>query len=100
MIKPLKFDDGKDTFSEEAVKLPNSADVKKTVDGILKLEEELANLKADLKQCYDTAHKGGIDRKALKIVVKHKKKAMSVELRQEINELLTKAGEQIVFAFV
>lgn len=100
MIKPLKFDDGKGTFSEEAVKIPNSVDVKKAVDGILKLEEEMDNLKADLKSAYDTAHNGGIDRKALKIVVKHKRKPMSVEMRQDVNELMTKVGEQIVFAFV
>lgn len=100
MIKPLKFDDGKETFSEEAVKIPNSADVKKTIDGIMKLEEEMDNIKADIKSAYDTAHKGGIDRKALKFVVKYKKKKPSQEFRQEVNELLEKCGEQMMFSFV
>ncbi len=99
MNKPLKFDDAK-IHEQEPVKIANSGDVKKFVERALRLEDQLDQDKADLKGLYDDAHNAGIDRKALKIVVKHKKKAFSVELRQEVNELFEKCGDSPMFAFV
>ena len=100
MIKPLKFDDGAVTGDGAPVKIANAGDVKKFIDRALKLEEQLDQDKADLKGLYDDAHEQGIDRKALKIVVKHKKKPVSLELRQEVNDLFEKCGDQPMFAFV
>lgn len=100
MNKPLKFDDAKIHGDPAPVKIPNSVDVKKFVERALKLEENMDQAKSDLKQLYDDAHNGGVDRKALKIVVKHKKKAFSVELRQEVNELFEKCGDSPMFCFV
>lgn len=100
MNKPLKFDDAKIHGDAAPVKIPNSADVKKFVERALKLEEQLDQDKADLKGLYNDAHNQGVDRKALKIVVKHKKKPFSLEVRQEVNELFEKCGDSPMFAFV
>jgi uncharacterized protein (UPF0335 family) len=99
MNKPLKFDDAK-IHEQEPMKIANAGDVKKFVDKLLRLEEQLDQHKVDMKQAYDDAHEQGIDRKALKIVVKHKKKAVSAELRQEVNDLFEKCGDPLMFAFV
>lgn len=100
MPKALNFDDAKIPAADEPKKIPNAGDVKSFVNRIHKVEETMDQAKADLKSLYTDAKDQGIDPKALKIVVKHKKKPMSVELRQEVNELMTKVGEQHVFAFV
>lgn len=86
------------TDSNEPHKLANAGDVRKFVDRALKLEEEMDQIKADLKGLYDDAHDQGIDRKDLKIVVKHRKKPMSFERRQGVNELLAKLGDLPLFA--
>ncbi len=100
MVKPLKFDDASVQPEQEARKIPNTQEVKSFIAKIHKKMEDLDDLKSDLKQLYDDAEGQGIDSKALKIVVKHKKKPISVELRQEVNLLCEKCGEQMLFAFV
>lgn len=99
MPKELKFDDAK-IHDTAPVKIPNSGDIKKYIERALKLEETLDQTKADLKGLYDDADNEGIDRKALKVVVKHKKKPLSSNNRQEVNMLLEKVGDQPMFAFV
>lgn len=86
--------------SNETIKIPNSGDVRKFVDRALKLNEQLDQTKADLKGLYDDASDQGIDRKALKVVVNNRKKPLSFEHKQEVNELLTKLGELPLFAAI
>lgn len=100
MSKPLNFDDAKiHDEKNEAKKIHNAGDVKGFIDRIHKVEETMDLAKADLKALYSDAKDQGIDPKALKVVVKHRKHPTSVEHRQEVNELLTKAGDQPMFAF-
>lgn len=82
----------------EARKIPNSGDVKKFVDRAIKLNESLDQTKADLKGVYDDASDQGIDRRALKVVVSHRKKPISEEHRQEVNELQKKIGGTPIYA--
>lgn len=100
MPKELKFDDATIPAGEEAKKIPNAGDVTKFIDRAMKLEEQASDIKADQKSLYREAADQGIDTKALKIVVRHKKNPMSVELRQEANEISEKSGGQAIFAFV
>lgn len=97
MTKPLNFGDEKSAVDDAPRKIPNAGDVKKFIDRALKLEEELAQNRADLKSVYDDAHNEGIDRKALKVVVKHKKNPVSFEHRQEVNELLKKVSAEPLY---
>lgn len=91
--KALNFDDAKIKPEQEAKKIFNSGDAKAFIERALKLEEQMSQTKADMKGLYDDAHEQGIDRKALKIVVKHKKNPMSQATRAEVNEIMTKVGE-------
>jgi uncharacterized protein (UPF0335 family) len=100
MNKPLKFDDAKIHADEAPKKIPNSGDVKGFIDRIHKVMETLDEAKADLKALYSDAKDQGIDTRALKVVVVHKKRPMSTEFKQEVNLLLEKSGQQIMFAFV
>lgn len=100
MPKELKFDDSRIHDDEAPKKIPNSGDVKGFISRIHKVEETMDQAKADLKSLYSDAKDQGIDPKALKVVVKHKKHPVSVEHRQEVNELLEKVGDQKMFAFV
>lgn len=99
MPKELKFDDAKIRHDEAPKKIPNSGDIKSFIARIHKVEETMDQGKADLKSLYSDAKDQGIDPKALKVVVRHKKHPTSVEHRQEVNELLEKSGEQKMFAF-
>lgn len=99
MVKPLNFDDAKIREEEAPKKIPNSGDVKSFIARIHKVEETMDQAKADLKSLYSDAKDQGIDPKALKVVVKHKKHPVSIEHRQEVNELLEKVGDQAMFAF-
>jgi uncharacterized protein (UPF0335 family) len=100
MPKELKFDDAKIHDQDAPKKIPNSGDVKGFITKIHKVMEDMDTAKSDLKQLYSDAKDQGIDPKALKVVVKHKKSPVSVEHRQEVNELLEKTGDQPMFAFV
>jgi uncharacterized protein (UPF0335 family) len=100
MTKPLKFDDGKIKTNDAPVKIPNTADVKSLIGRIHKVMESMDESKADLKSLYAEADAGGIDTRAIKVVVKHKKRPTSVEHRQEVNMLLEKTGDAPMFAFV
>lgn len=84
----------------EPRKIPNAGDVKNFVNRALKLHEALDQAKADLKGLYDDANDQGIDRKALKTVVANRKKPLSFEHKQEVNELLSKIGDLPLFAAI
>lgn len=100
MSKALNFDKSSELGDESgARRIPNAGEVKGFFDRALAQEKEIDGLKEDLKQIYQDAHDQGIDRKALRFVVKHKKNPISIEHRQEVNETLTKVGEQAMFAF-
>lgn len=81
----------------EARKIPNSGDVKNFINRALKLHEDLDQAKADLKGLYDDASDQGIDRKALKEVIAFRKKPLSLEHRQEVNELQSKVGGEAIY---
>jgi uncharacterized protein (UPF0335 family) len=98
-MKALKFEEREQEVNEPR-KIPNAGAVKEFVNRAMKLEEQLDQAKADLKGLYDDAHDQGFDRKALKIVIKNRKKPMSFELRQEVNELQTKLGDLPLFAAI
>ena len=99
MVKALNFDDSKVQESEEIRKIPNSGDVKKLLGRGLKLEADKDAANADLKGFYADVKEQGIDPKAMKALVKYKKRPISEEFKQEVNELFEKAGEQLLFAF-
>lgn len=101
MPRELKFDDAKiHGETTEPKKIPNAGDVKKFIERGLKLEEDKDMAVADIKSMYADAKEQGIDPKALKIVITHKKRPMSTERRQEVNEIMEKSGDQPYFAFV
>lgn len=99
MKKELKFGDAEQSC-EEAKKIANAGDVKSFIDRIHKVEETMDMAKADLKALYGDAKDQGIDPKALKVVVKHRKRPVSFEHRQEVNELLDKVGDLPLFAAI
>jgi uncharacterized protein (UPF0335 family) len=99
MTKPLKFD-ASAPAGEEAHKIANAGDVKKFIERAQSIEQIISDAKEDLGELYKEAEDAGIDKKALKFVVRHKKSPISVEHRQAVNEVMEKAGEQKFFAFV
>ena|ERR1700693_3288216 len=97
--KALQFDDAAVKEENAPRRIPNTVEVKGMIDRIMKVMETMDDAKADLKGLYAEADANGIDKKALKIVVNYKKRGISEETRQNVNELLEKAGEQMLFAF-
>ncbi len=84
-----------DGFKEKAV---GDKVIKDAVARILKLEEEKDSAVSELKGAYDDAAAKGVDRKALKTVVKLKKKGHSPEHTQTVNSYLKSLGELPLFA--
>jgi uncharacterized protein (UPF0335 family) len=85
---------------QSAHKVAGDTDIKKGVERLLKLTEEMDNLKADLKAVYDEYADKGVDRRALKTVVKLKRKDMSEEHKNTVNAYLRALGELPLFAGV
>lgn len=83
---------------DEAVRIASNVDVKKFSDRILKLHSEMDDLRADIKGEYDAASNAGIDRKALKLAIKEKKKPVPVEEKRLANSYLEKLGQLALFA--
>lgn len=99
MPRELKFDDAKIQPQEEARKIPNTGYVRKFVERGLALEKQKDELSEDFKEFYQDSDDNGINKKDLKIVVKHRKKPMDVGHRQGVNELLEKLGDLPLFHF-
>jgi len=97
--KALNFDDASVSEEQVARKIPNTQEVKAFIQKIHKKMEDMDDMKADLKSLYDDAEEQGIDRAALKFVVKFKKKPLSNDKKKAVNELLEKSGEQLLFVF-
>jgi len=72
--------------------------IKKAVERILALEEKKDQAVSDLKGAYDDAAEKGVDRRALKDVVKLQKKTRSPEHMQTVNSYLKALGELPLFA--
>lgn len=81
-----------------AGKIASNKKVKETVERILKLKEESANINADIKSAYDAAANEGIDRAALKAVVKMRAKDVSEEHKVTVNSYLKALGDLPLFA--
>jgi len=81
-----------------AGKIASNKEIKEYVDRIMKLKEEADNINADIKSVYDAANDKGIDRTALKIVVKLRRKDVSEEHKQTVNAYLNALGDLPLFA--
>ena len=81
-----------------AGKIASNKEIKENVARILKLMEERDNISADIKSVYDSAHDKGIDRTALKQVVKLRRKDVSEEHKQTVNAYLNALGDLPLFA--
>lgn len=71
--------------------------LKKYIDRIMKLKEEVAGINSDIKSVYDEADKMGYDRNAIKYIVKIKFKELSDEFKQTVNQFCLDLGEATVF---
>ena len=81
-----------------AGKIASNKEIKEMVSRILKLKEEADNINADIKSVYDAANDKGIDRAALKQVVKLRRKDVSDEHKQTVNAYLNALGDLPLFA--
>lgn len=84
---------------EEAVqKMASNVDVKKHADRIMKLQSDMDDIRADIKSEYDAADNAGIDRKALKLAIKHKGKPVPDDTKMLTNRYLKALGQLPLFA--
>ena len=81
-----------------AGKIVGDKEVKSYVKRILRLKEEADNINADIKSVYDEAADKGLDRSALKTVVKISRKDVSEEHKQTVNAYLNAIGDLPLFA--
>lgn len=96
MAKPMAILEKEE--SPFASKMASNKEIKEFSDRILKLQEERDNISADIRSTYDAAADKGIDRKALKSVVKIVKKGLSDEDKVTVNAYLKALGELPLFA--
>ena len=99
MKKALKFDD-KAPPSEEARRIPNAGEVREFLDRALSMENKINDYRQDLREVYKQAEEQGIDPKALRVVVKHRRKPLEFDFKQEVNEISTKSGGEAIFAAI
>lgn len=65
----------------------DSKKIKGYVDRIMNLKDETADINSEIKSIYDAAADAGYDRAALKDLIKHKRKELSQEHKQNVNQL-------------
>lgn len=99
MKRELKFDDAKIPAGEEAKRIPNVGEVKGFIERVQNIEKEMSALSEDRSSVYQEAKDAGIDTKAMKIVVKHRKAPMDTDCRSEVNDMLEKIGDLPLFHF-
>lgn len=76
----------------------NVTKLKAHLDKLKKLDEEKAMLNARTKSVYDAAHEEGIDKRALKTLLKESKHPMSTEHRLTVNAYFEALGDLPLFA--
>lgn len=81
-----------------AGKIAGNKEIKEAVERIIKLKGEMADLASDIKGVYDLAADKGIDRKALKAVVKIRTNDVGEEHKQTVNSYLKALGDLPLFA--
>lgn len=82
---------------EAVVKMASNVDVKKYTDSIIKRHGEMDQIRSDIKSDYDSASNAGIDRKALKRVVKERMKPTPDDEKMLTNKYLGQLGQLALF---
>lgn len=77
---------------------PENEQLNSLVERICRLEDEKATIGEDIKEVYDEAEGHGYDKKALKQVVKIKRKPIDLGHRQTVNQYLRCLGELPLFS--
>ena len=81
-----------------AGKVAGNKDIKDIVEKIIKLKGQMSDLASDIKGVYDLASDKGLDRKALKTVVKLRMNDAGEEHKQTVNAYLKSLGDLPLFA--
>lgn len=82
---------------DQVVKMASNVDVKKFTDSIIKRQGEMDQIRSDIKSDYDCASNAGIDRKALKRVVKERLKPTPDDEKMLTNKYLKQLGQPSLF---